>query len=449
MGIERLAREGFEVFEGLEYHPHKMNPSKEKQMRRSTVSLAFCVLGLLLCCFLYTCSPEPKIIEKQTIQIGETDIQEKNTAVYETHEVRGEERTVLATDLSSIERPAALAEFTQYFHFPPVQQHRTSTCWCFATTSFFESELKRMGRGEFKLSELHTVYWEFLEKARGFILKKGDLRFTAGSEHNAVIARMKEYGAVPASDYTGLLPGQTEHDHSKLQREIERYLMFCKENGYWDEDKTVSYVRSILNKYLGPPPETIQVNGKTMTPKEYLDNILQLPLDDYVSLISFKYLPFYTKGEFKVPDNWWHSEEYFNVPLEEFYEAITSALQNGYTVAFGGDVSEPGISGDEDIAIIPTFDTHPKLIDQDSREFRFYIKTSTDDHAVHAVGIKEAGEHTWFLIKDSGGSAQQGQFPGYYMYRDDYVKLKMLTIMVHKDAVADLLAKFPRANPYP
>jgi bleomycin hydrolase len=446
-GDERHVREEFEVFERLGYHPHNMNPSEENRMRRPIAFLAFSVLGLLLCYVLYTCSPEPKIIEKHTIQFGESDIQEKNTVLYETHAVRGEESTVLATDLSGIKRPAALDEFTQYFHFSPVRQHRTSTCWCFATTSFFESELKRMGRGEFKLSELYTVYWEFLEKARGFIRKKGNLRFTAGSEHNAVIARMKEYGAVPASAYTGLLPGQTEHDHSQLQREIERYLIFCKENGYWDEDKAVSYVRSILNKYLGSPPETIQVNGKTMTPREYLDNILQLPLHDYVSLISFKYLPFYTKGEFKVPDNWWHSEEYFNVPLEEFYEAITCALQNGYTVAFGGDVSEPGISGDEDIAIIPTFDTHPKLIDQDSREFRFHRKTSTDDHSVHAVGIKEAGEHTWFLIKDSGGSAQRGQFPGYYMYRDDYVKLKMLTIMVHRDAVADLLAPFPKANP--
>ena len=95
---------------------------------------------------------------------------------------------------------------------------------------------------------------------------------------------------------------------------------------------------------------------------------------------------------------------------------------------FGGDISEPGINGEDDIAIIPTFDIHPQLIDQDSREFRFSRKTSTDDHAIHAVGIKEAGDHTWFLIKDSGGSAQKGLFPGYYMYRDDYVKLKMLTI---------------------
>jgi len=416
-------------------------------MRKNVHLLPLCVLIVYLCCAFYMCSPEQKIIEKQTIQIGESDATDKNVVFYKTTEFQGKERTYLATDLSTIEKPASFDEFTQYFHNPPVRQDRTSTCWCFATTSFFESELKRLERGEFKLSELYTVYWEFLEKSRGFIQRKGDQLFTAGSEHNAVIARMKEYGAVPASAYSGLIPDQTEHDHNQLYKEIKTYLMFCKEHGYWDEDKAVSYVKSILNKYLGAPPETIQIEGRTMTPKEYLSEVLELPLDDYVSLISFKYIPFYTKGEFRVPDNWWHSEEYYNVPLEEFYAAIIGALKSGFTVDLGGDISEPGISGTDDIAIIPTFDIHPHLIDQDSREFRFNKKTSTDDHAIHAVGIKEAGDHTWFLIKDSGGSAQRGLLPGYFMYRGDYVKLKMLTITVHKDAVTDLLAKFSQTNP--
>jgi len=253
---------------------------------------------------------------------------------------------------------------------------------------------------------------------------------------------MKQYGAVPASAYTGLLPGQTEHDHSKLFQEIRNYLDFCKKNEYWDEEKAVAYVKLILNKYLGEPPATIEVNGQKMTPKEYLDKVLQLPLDDYVCFMSFKYQPFYTKGEYKAPDNWWHSQDYFNVPLDEYYQAIVNSLQKGYSVVFGGDVSEPAISGEEGLAIVPTFDILPALINQDSREFRFYNQTSTDDHAIHAVGLSQLDDHTWFLIKDSGGGAHRGPFKGYEMFRDDFVKLKMLVFMVHKDAVSDLLAKF-------
>ncbi|MFQ6037201.1 MAG: C1 family peptidase [Candidatus Aminicenantales bacterium] len=407
---------------------------------RGAFSLPFLLLSALL--FLSTCKPEEKIIKKTTIQLRDQEIP-KRRAVYVTREIGGKERTFLSMDFSGIEKPLSPDAFTQHFHFPPIRQYRTGTCWSFATTSFLESELKRLGRPEVKLSEMFTVYWEYVEKARRFIREKGQSFLGQGSEHNAVIARMKTYGAVRASDYSGLLPGQTEHDHTKLFREIKNYLEFCKQNEDWDEEKALSYIKIILNKHLGPPPERITVNGQSMTPREYLTDVLQLPLDDYVCFISTTSFPFYTKGEYKVPDNWWHSQDYHNVPLEEFTGAIIQALKRGYTVALGGDISEPGMSGSEDIAIVPSFDIPEPLIDQNSREFRFYNKTSFDDHAIHAVGIMEDGTHTWFLIKDSGASAHRGAFKGYYFYRDDYVRLKMLSFMVHRDAVADLLAKFP------
>jgi len=381
-------------------------------------------------------------VQKTVLQIGEQEVQTLDEAIYKTREFNGRKREYLSIDFSTINHPAAVSDFQQVFHLPPVKQYRTGTCWCFATTSFLESELKRLGRGEIKLSEMYTVYWQYVEKARRFIREKGDSFLGEGSESNAVTAMMKQYGAVPASAYTGLLPGQTEHDHSKLFQEIRNYLDFCKKNEYWDEEKAVAYVKLILNKYLGEPPATIEVNGQKMTPKEYLDKVLQLPLDDYVCFMSFKYQPFYTKGEYKAPDNWWHSQDYFNVPLDEYYQAIVNSLQKGYSVVFGGDVSEPAISGEEGLAIVPTFDILPALINQDSREFRFYNQTSTDDHAIHAVGLSQLDDHTWFLIKDSGGGAHRGPFKGYEMFRDDFVKLKMLVFMVHKDAVSDLLAKF-------
>jgi bleomycin hydrolase len=397
---------------------------------------------LLLCSWFICCGQKEKAAEKQVIQISDKELQEKDIAIYKTEEIRGKERKSLSLDFSGFEKPGSLEEFTQYFHFPPLRQNKTGTCWCFSTTSFLESEMKRLGKDEVKLSEIYTVYWEFVEKARRFIKEKGNSFFGHGSEHNAVPARMKQYGAVRASDYSGLLPGQTEHDHDQVFQEIRNYLQFCKENSYWDEEKAVSYVKSILNKYLGKPPETIEVNGKTMTPKEYLENVLKLPLDDYLCFMSFKYLPFYTKGEFRAPDNWWHSEDYHNLPLEDFYKAIVSSLKKGYTVAIGGDISEPGINGENDMAVVPTFDLPQKLIDQESREFRFNNRTSSDDHAIHIVGYKEGDGHTWFLVKDSGSSAYKGHFKGYYFYRDDYIRLKMLTFMVHKDTVADLLEKF-------
>jgi bleomycin hydrolase len=416
--------------------------AKEDFMKKLIILLSLSFLIVFLIFTVLSCTPEEKIIEKQSIQISDQDLREKNVVEYKTREFMGKKRTYLTSDLSRIPKPASLDEFSTSFHNPPVRQWWTSTCWSYATISMLESELKRLGIGELKLSEMFIAYWEFVEKARGFIQKKGGQLFTGGSEHNAVFERMKQYGIVPTNAYTGLLPGKTEHDHSNMFKEMRNYLTFCKENEYWDEDKAVDYIKSILDKYMGKPPETVDVDGKTMTPKKYLDNVLKLRLEDYVSFMSFKSLPFYTQGEFKVADNWWHSQDYYNVPLDVFYSALVSAMKEGYTVALGGDTSEPGKSGADDIAIIPTFDIHPKLIDQDSREFRFNNRTSTDDHAIHAVGYKEDKNHTWFLVKDSGSSSQKGQFKGYYFFRDDYVKLKMLVLTMHRDAAKDILAKF-------
>jgi bleomycin hydrolase len=392
-----------------------------------------------------SCKPEKKEAvqaQKVVVQIGDKEIQVKDEAIYKTRESEGRKREYLSLDFSGIDRPAAISDFQQIFHLPPVRQYHTGTCWSFATTSFLESELKRLGRDEIKLSEMYTVYWEYVEKARRFIREKGNSFLGEGSEHNAVVARMKQYGAVPESAYTGLLPGKTEHDHRALFTELENYLDFCKKNEYWDEEKAAAYVKLILNKHLGEPPSVVEINGQKMTPKEYLEKILQLPLDDYVCFMSFKYLPFYTKGEYKAPDNWWHSADYHNVPLDEFYQAIVQVLRNGYSVALGGDVSEPGINGEEGLAIVPSFDLLPSLIDQESREFRFFNHTSTDDHAIHAVGIGQNDGHTWFLIKDSGAGAHRGPYKGYLFFRDDFVRLKVLTFMVHKEAVAELLKKF-------
>lgn len=415
-------------------------------MKKTIVFFLWATAIVLLTFNLSSCKPEEKIVEKQMIQFSPQELEEKNEAVYVTKTTEGRARTSLSLDFSRVKKPATLDDFQQHFHLPPVRQYKTGTCWCFSTISFLESELKRLGKTEVKLSEIYPVYWEYVEKARRFIREKGNSNLGEGSEPNSAIARIKDYGLVRASDYSGLLPGQTEHDHSTLFSEFKKYLQFCKDNEYWDEEKAVSYVKSILDKYLGKPPETIAVNGQTVTPKEYLEATLQLPLDDYVSVMSTKSIPFYTKGEYKVPDNWWHSQDYHNVPLDDYYQAILDALKKGYTVVLGGDVSEPGISGDNDIAIVPTYDIPRKLIDQDSREFRFSNRTSTDDHAIHLVGFKEGSPDTWFLIKDSGRGAHSGQFIGYYLYREDYLKLKMLIFLTHRDAVADLLRKFEQTD---
>ncbi len=398
---------------------------------RSGLTALACVLVLGAACRKQAPSKGEQVAEK----LG------RDEAVYIKRTAGGVEETVLAMDFSKVVRPATVAEFTQLFHFPPVRQGRTGTCWSFSTTSFLESELRRMGKAEVKLSEMFIVYWEYVEKARRFLREKGASFLGQGSEPNSAVERVRQYGLVREEDYRGLPAGRAEHDHGALFREFEAYLAGLKGRGDWDEAKGLAGVRAILDRHLGRPPETIIVDGRILTPKQYAEGTLGLNPADYVAFISFAYLPFHARGEYKVPDNWAHAADYCNLPLYEFPLALLRSLRRGYSAVLAVDFSEPGYSGENGIAVIPSFDIPQNFIDQSSRESRFTAGASTDDHAVHCVGYKE-GVEPWFLIKDSWENAYWSSHKGYYFYRDDYIRLKCLMFMVHKDAVKEVLAEF-------
>jgi bleomycin hydrolase len=120
---------------------------------------------------------------------------------------------------------------------------------------------------------------------------------------------------------------------------------------------------------------------------------------------------------------------------------LSDAIRNGFSAAIGGDVSEPGKDRDTGLCLIPTFDIPPGAINQSAREYRIDNGTTGDDHGIHLIGTASAGGHDWFLVKDSGSSGHEGPYKGYMFYRDDFVRLKMLTYTVHRDAVRSLLKK--------
>ncbi len=347
-------------------------------------------------------------------------------------------------DFSTISAPSAIPEFKSVWHFPPLPQGLSGMCWSFSTTSLLESEIYRLTRCEIKLSELHTVYWEYVEKARAFVQTRGKTHIGEGSEANAVFRIWKKYGAVPGPAYTGFKSGMKFHDHENtLFPEIENYLNGIRDRNAWNEEEVVATVRSILDHYLGPPPATVTVDGRNMTPQEYLADVVRLNPDDYVDLFSLMEKPYFRKVEFEVPDNWWHSMDYYNIPLDDFMRTLKNAIRNGYSVAIGGDFSEAGYSyGSAGIAVVPSFDILSSGIDELSRQFRFSNGTTTDDHGLHLVGYTEKDGKDWYLVKDSWSTAYNSAHPGYYFFHEDYVKLKMLGISVHKDAARDVLAKF-------
>jgi len=351
-------------------------------------------------------------------------------------------------DFSGMALPTDIDLYKKQWCNEPVSQGNTGTCWCFSTTSFFESEIFRLTQQKVKLSEMYTVYWEYVEKAKYFIKTRGTSAFAEGSEANAVTRIWKNYGVVPLEAYSGMLQGQTYHNHSLMFEEMNTYLQSLKTSSAWNEELALGTIKSIMNSYMGVPPSKILVNGKEMTPQEYLNNVLKVNVDDYLDITSLLEKPFYTQVEYKVPDNWWHSADYYNLPLDKYMEVVKKAIRSGYTIAVGGDVSEPGFESFAQVAMVPTFDIPSEYIDEYSRQFRFSNKTTTDDHGLHIVGYIEKDGKDWYLVKDSGSGSRnvgkQSKSFGYYFFHEDYVKLKMMDFMIHKDMMKDFLSMFKK-----
>jgi bleomycin hydrolase len=345
-------------------------------------------------------------------------------------------------DFDDWDLPKSTDEFTTAWHNAPVTQGWTGTCWCFCGTSYLESEIYRLSKEKIKISELFTVYWEYVDKARRFIEERGNSHFSEGSQANAVIRIWEQYGCVPLADYTGLINGREFHAHGKMVKEMTNFLNHLKKSNDWNVETGLATIKSILNNYIGTPPETITFKGKNMTPKEFYKNVTKIKADDYVDIMSLLEKPYMQTAEYEVPDNWWHFDKYYNVDLDTYMSVIKKAVKAGQTLVIGGDVSEAGYFSHSDAAVIPTFDIPSDYIDENARQFRFSNKTTTDDHGIHLVGYTEKDGDTWFLIKDSGSGARNGKNSGYYFYHEDYIKLKIMNYTVHKSIVNDLLKKF-------
>lgn len=376
----------------------------------------------------------------------------QNTILRDDREVKERLRPTkpsrtFVVDLSAATLPNKFDLYkNKQWHNPPVSQGNTSTCWSFSTTSFLESEVYRINKFQVKLSEMYTVYWEYVEKARRYIRERGNSLFDEGSEANAVTRIWKKYGIVPYDAYTGLLDGRKYHNHAEMAGEMKKYLESVKANNAWDEEAVLATLKSIMNHYMGIPPEEVTVNGKKYTPLQYLREVIRINPDDYVDILSYTQEPFYKKVIYDVPDNWWLNSDYYNVPLDVFISTLKSVVRKGYTVSIGGDVSEPGFDRVTQCAVIPDFDIPSAYINDDARQMRFSNRTTTDDHGMHLVGFLEKDGKDWYLIKDSGSGSRNNdpnakEF-GYYFFSEDYVRLKMMDFMVHREAVKELVEKF-------
>lgn len=345
-------------------------------------------------------------------------------------------------------------EFTKVVELkamPVISQGGTGTCWSFATTSFIESELIRMGKGEIDLSEMFSVRYKYPEKALNFIRYRGSANFGQGGQAHDVIDVIKEYGFIPNKYYNGLVLGSEKHDHGELANLLTAMVntLAKSKSGQLTKVWNTAYEK-VLETYLGVVPQEFEFNGKKYTPKSFVTAMGFNP-DDYVELTSYSHHPFYTKFNLEMNDNFTNSL-YYNLPLDEFMATIENALNTGYTVAFDGDVSDKYFNNKKCYAVVPENDKEAeaaekenrpekeKVVTQGMRQDAFNNFSATDDHLMHLTGIvKNQNGTKFYTTKNSWGTEEKDgverKYKGFWYMSEQYIRLNGLAVMVHKNAI--------------
>ncbi len=352
-------------------------------------------------------------------------------------------RENLERALSRLPHPKTVADFSPVGSLGPMNQDSTLVCWSFATSSFIESEMERLGKTPVRLSVMFPVYYAFVEKAKRYVRSHGESRFNPGDLFSGVLDIAARYGAVPEAAYEGEKTGSIVYNHDALYVNLDSLMSTICASEDWSEEHAVSAVEHILDATLGKPPDKFIFRGKEYTPKTFMAEILDLPWSDYVTVTSFEYAPFDRFVELRVPDNWKHNTNYFNVPLDAFYTSFKAAIANGYSVAIDMDNSEPSDRLTKQCAFIPDYEVPKDSVTQSTRENQFQSGATTDDHVMHIIAYRKFGNEDWFLAKDSWRTAWEGPNHGYFFFHESYIKLKVLAYLVHKDGVPEIARQLP------
>jgi bleomycin hydrolase len=321
-----------------------------------------------------------------------------------------------------------------------IEQGKTGTCWSFATASFIESELMRMGKGNHRLSAMHIVKNIYRDKAQNYLLRQGKANFSQGALAHDFLNAADRYGLVPEEVFNGLKSGSTSHNHAEMEAVLtgvlESLVKLKKLSPNWEP-----VVSGILDVYLGTSPERFNYGGKSFDAKS-LAAELGYRRDNYVSLTSYTHHPFGKPFVLEIPDNF-SSGSFQNVPIDQLMSTIDNAIGNGYSVAWDGDISEKTFSSTKGLAVLPVnaqrkdvfeFLGPEKSVSQADRQATFNSFSTTDDHMMHLVGIsRDAAGNKYYVIKNSWGEI--GPYNGYLHMSEAYVRLKTIAIVVHKDVV--------------
>ena len=350
-------------------------------------------------------------------------------------------------------------------------QNRSGTCWDYSTISFFESEILKATGKTYDLCESFVANKTYMERAIQVVRFHGDCQFAQGGSAEDVLATMKTHGICPqdAMPFPGSLYGDSLNNFNEFFSLLEPYVAaIAQSTAKKISNQWKAGLQGILDAYLGECPEEFTYEGKKYTPKSFVES-LGINLDDYVSITSYTHHPFYTAFAVEVQDNWRFPLSY-NLPMDEMMQVIDNAIENGYTVAWGGDVSEDGFTRQglayaidtkkteslqgSDMARWLKMSTEKKrnLIDslgctvpesvptQKMRQERFDNWELTDDHGMLIFGVaKDQNGKEYYMVKNSWG--ETGEYKGVWYMTKSFIAANTMDFLINKNAIPKAIRK--------
>jgi len=334
---------------------------------------------------------------------------------------------------------------------PVEDQGSSGTCWSYSTGSFLESEMIKRGGEPIHLSKVYMARKSYEEKAVNFLRMHGSLNYGDGGLGHDVVNMYGKYGAIPQEIYSGLTFGNEENEFGEMQAVLKGMLdalLKAPNDGKLTPVWRKAF-NGVLDAYLGAVPAEFDYKGKRYTPQTFAKEVVKLDAEDYLEFISVNDAPYHTKTTLMVPDNW-ALQPAWNIPVEEITTVIDHALRNGYTVAWGGDVSEPTFSWKNGVAFTTMAETddltkeerqnlfkspQPEpVITSEMRQQAFDNYGTTDDHGMQLTGIATDQNGTeWYVVKNSWGDTND--YKGYLYMSKPYVQYKTTAFMVNKKGV--------------
>ena len=356
-------------------------------------------------------------------------------------------------------------------------QNRSGTCWDYSTLSYFEAEILKKTGKTYDLCESFVANKTYMDRAIQVVRLHGDCQFAQGGSCYDPLFCLQNYGICPedAMPFPGSLYGDSLNNFNEFFGQLEPYVAgIAKSTANKISSQWKVGLQGILDAYLGQCPEKFTYEGKEYTPKSFAAS-LGLNFDDYVTITSYSHHPYYTQYAVEVQDNW-RNPLSWNLPMEDMARILENAVMNGYTVAWGGDVSEPGftrkglayfvdtkkaegLSGSDMarwLKLSPAKRTN--LIDSlgckvpeleptaEQRQQRFDNWELTDDHGMLIFGIaKDQHGKEYYMVKNSWG--ETGDYKGIWYMTKNYIVANTMDFMVNKNAIpADILQKMIEAK---